>query len=128
MIEIFKFSGSIDVFEIHDNVEPCPRRKNPRPAPFARHALNYGLDGAVLADLAWAGKIDADQKRLTVLDPSPAGGSLLPWIPLIPAEKNVFSVANWLFALAERRKEIEHPALDRLMVRGTASSQASLAN
>jgi hypothetical protein len=82
-------------------------------------ALNYGLAGAVLADLAWAGKIDTDQERLTVLDPSPTGDSLLdPWLELIAAEKNVHSVSHWLFALAERRKEIEQPALDRLMARG----------
>ena len=87
--------------------------------PLPVTALGYGLAGAVLADLAVAGKIDTDAKQLTVLDSSPTGDSLLdPWLALIAAEKNVHSVAHWLFALAERRKEIEQPALDRLMARG----------
>lgn len=82
-------------------------------------ALNYGLAGAVLADLAAAGKIDTDPERLTVLDPSPTGDPLLdPWLALIAGETKVHPVAWWLFTLAERRQEIEQPALDRLMARG----------
>ncbi|MFZ4483170.1 MAG: GOLPH3/VPS74 family protein [Chthoniobacterales bacterium] len=82
-------------------------------------ALGYGLAGAVLADLAWAGKIDTDQERLTVLDPSPTGDSLLdPWLVLIAAEKSAHSVAHWLSVLADRQREIEQPALDRLISRG----------
>lgn len=82
-------------------------------------ALNYGLAGAVLADLALAGKIDTDPERLTVLDPSPTGDPLLdPWLALIAGETKVHPVAWWLFTLAERRTEIEQPALDRLMARG----------
>ena len=82
-------------------------------------ALSYGLAGAVLADLAVAGKIDTDPERLTVLDPSPTGDPLLdPWLALITAEKKPRSVAHWLSVLADRQKEIEQPALDRLMARG----------
>jgi len=81
-------------------------------------ALSYGLAGAVLADLAVAGKIDTDPERLNVLDPSPTGDPLLdPWLALITAEKNPRSVAHWLSVLADRRAEIEQPALDRLMAR-----------
>jgi hypothetical protein len=87
-------------------------------------ALNYGLAGAVLADLAWAGKIDTDQERLTILDPSPTGDPLLdPWLALIASEKNVHSVAHWLSVLADRQKEIEQPALDRLIDRGILKRQ-----
>ena len=87
-------------------------------------ALNYGLAGAVLADLAWAGKIDTDQERLTILDPSPTGDPLLdPWLALIAAEKNVRSVAHWLSVLADSQKEIEQPALDRLIDRGILKRQ-----
>jgi hypothetical protein len=82
-------------------------------------ALNYALAGAVLADLALAGKIDTDTERLTVLDPSPTGDPLLdPWLALIAGEPKVHPVAWWLFTLAERRTEIEQPALDRLVARG----------
>ena len=82
-------------------------------------ALSYGLAGAVLADLAVAGKIDTDPERLTVLDPSPTGDPLLdPWLALITAGTTTHSVAYWLSLLSDRRKEIEQPALDRLMARG----------
>ncbi len=82
-------------------------------------ALGYGLAGAVLADLAVAGKIDTDPERVTVLDPSPTGDPLLdPWLALISAETNARSVAYWLSVLSDRRTEIEQPALDRLMTRG----------
>jgi len=82
-------------------------------------ALGYGLAGAVLADLAVAGKIDTDPERLTVLDPSPTGDPLLdPWLALITAETTPHSVTYWLSVLSDRRKEIEQPALDRLMTRG----------
>ena len=82
-------------------------------------ALSYGLAGAVLADLAVAGKIDTDPERVTVLDPSPTGDPLLdPWLTLISAETTPRSVAYWLSVLSDRQKEIEQPALDRLMTRG----------
>ena len=82
-------------------------------------ALGYGLAGAVLADLAVAGKIDTDPERVTVLDPSPTGDPLLdPWLALISAETTARSVAYWLSVLSDRQKEIEQPALDRLMTRG----------
>ena len=87
-------------------------------------ALSYGLAGAVLADLAVAGKIDTDAERLTVLDPSPTGDPLLdPWLALIAAETTVRPVAYWLSVLADRRAEIEQPALDRLMARGILKRQ-----
>jgi len=82
-------------------------------------ALSYGLAGAVLADLAVAGKVDTDDKKLTVLDPTPTGDPLLdPWLALIAAEKVSHPVAHWLSVLADRQKEIEQPALDRLLSRG----------
>jgi len=87
-------------------------------------ALSYGLAGAVLADLAVAGKIDTDSERLTVLDSSPTGDPLLdPWLALIAAETKVRSVAYWLSVLSDRRKEIEQPALDRLLARGILRRQ-----
>ncbi len=87
-------------------------------------ALSYGLAGAVLADLAVAGKIDTDAARLTILDPSPTGDPLLdPWLALIAAENKVHSVAYWLSVLSDRRAEIESPALDRLLARGILRRQ-----
>ena len=92
--------------------------------PLPVTALGYGLAGAVLADLAMAGKIDTDAQQLTVLDPSPTGDPLLdPWLALITAETNPRSVAYWLSVLADRRQEIEQPALDRLIARGILKRQ-----
>lgn len=82
-------------------------------------ALAYGLAGAVLADLAVAGKIDTDDKKLVLLDATPTGDPLLdPWLAVIAAEKTAHPVAHWLSVLADRQQEIEQPALDRLMARG----------
>lgn len=94
------------------------------PLPLPATALSYGLAGAVLADLAMAGKIDTDEHALTVLDASPVGGSLLdPWLALISAENTPRPVAYWLSILASRRPEIEQPALDRLVTRGILRRQ-----
>lgn len=92
--------------------------------PLPVTALGYGLAGAVLADLAVAGKIDTDAKQLTVLDPSPTGDPLLdPWLELIAADKTVHPVAYWLQVLFDRAREIEQPALDRLIERGILKRQ-----
>jgi len=92
--------------------------------PLPVTALGYGLAGAVLADLAVAGKIDTDAKQLTVLDTSPTGDPLLdPWLELIAADKTVHPVAYWLQVLFDRAREIEQPALDRLIERGILKRQ-----
>ncbi|MFZ9932008.1 MAG: GOLPH3/VPS74 family protein [Chthoniobacterales bacterium] len=89
------------------------------PLPLPVTALAYGLGGAVLADLAVAGKIDTDEKKLIVLDTAPTGDALLdPWLALIAAETTPHPVAHWLSVLADRQQEIEQPALDRLIARG----------
>jgi len=94
------------------------------PLPLPVTALAYGLAGAVLADLAVAGKIDTDEKKLVVLDASPTGDPLLdPWLALIAAEKSTHPVAHWLSVLADRQQEIEQPALERLIDRGILKRQ-----
>ena len=92
--------------------------------PLPVTALGYGLAGAVLADLAVAGKIDTDAKQLTVLSRSPTGDPLLdPWLELIAADKTVHPVAYWLQVLFDRAREIEQPALDSLIERGILKRQ-----
>lgn len=94
------------------------------PLPLPVTALAYGLAGAVLADLAVAGKIDTDEKKLVVLDAAPTGDALLdPWLALIASDTNVHPVAHWLSVLADRQAEIEQPALDRLIARGILRRQ-----
>jgi hypothetical protein len=92
--------------------------------PLPVTALSYGLAGAVLADLAVAGKIDTDEKKLVVLDATPTGDPLLdPWLALIAADKTAYPVAHWLSVLADRQREIEQPALERLIDRGILKRQ-----
>lgn len=87
-------------------------------------ALAYGLAGAVLADLAVAGKIDTDESKLVVLDATPTGDPVLdPWLALIAADKTAHPVAHWLSVLADRKDEVEQPALDRLISRGILQRQ-----
>lgn len=98
--------------------------KTGAPLPLPVTALGYGLAGAVLADLAVAGKIDTDTKKLIVLDPTPTGDPLLdPWLAMIVAEKTIHPVAHWLAVLSDRQGEIEQPALDRLIQRGILQRQ-----
>ena len=92
--------------------------------PLPVTALSYGLAGAVLADLAVAGKIDTDEKKLVVLDATPTSDPLLdPWLALIAADKTAYPVAHWLSVLADRQREIEQPALERLIDRGILKRQ-----
>lgn len=98
--------------------------KTGAPLPLPVTALSYGLAGAVLADLAVAGKIDTDDKKLVVLDTTPTGDPLLDtWLALIAEEKHSRPVAHWLSVLADRQQEIEQPALERLIARGILQRQ-----
>jgi len=98
--------------------------KTGAPLPLPVTALSYGLAGAVLADLAIAGKVDTDDKKLTVLNAEPTGDPLLdPWLAIIAAEKISHPVAHWLSVLADRQQEIEQPALERLIARGILQRQ-----
>lgn len=98
--------------------------KTGAPLPLPATALSYGLAGAVLADLAVAGKIDTDEKRLIVLDANPTGDLLLdPWLAVLAGEKESHPVVHWLSVLADRQHEIEEPALERLIDRGILKRQ-----
>lgn len=94
------------------------------PLPLPVTALGHGLAGAVIADLAMAGKVDTDAKQLTVLDSSPTGDPLLdPWLAIIAADPQPRPVTHWLALLSDRQKEIETPALERLIARGILKRQ-----
>ncbi len=94
------------------------------PLPLPVTALSHGLAGAVIADLALAGKVDTDAQELTVLDPTPTGDPLLdPWLSLIAADPQPRPVTHWLALLSDRQKEIENPALERLIARGILQRQ-----
>ena len=88
-----------------------------RPMPVM--AFNYALAGAVLADLAVAGRIDTDPQQLVLLSAAPTGDALLdPALAAIAAEKESKPVGYWLSVLSSWRHELETAALDRLVAQG----------
>jgi Golgi phosphoprotein 3 len=94
------------------------------PLPLPVTALGHGLAGAVIADLAVAGKVDTDAQQLTVLDRTPTGDLLLdPWLSLIATDPQPHPVTHWLTMLSDRQQEIEKPALERLIARGILRRQ-----
>lgn len=81
--------------------------------------FNYALAGAVIADLALAGRIDTDLQQLTVLRAEPTGDLLLDnALATIAASPQPKSVSHWLGALSGQRAEMEDEALKRLVARG----------
>ncbi len=66
--------------------------------------LQIGLAGALLADLALHGKISLANKRLTVIDPSPTGETLLDEaLRRLAAEKKPRKASAWVEKLADKK-------------------------
>ncbi|MDF3058075.1 MAG: phosphoprotein [Rariglobus sp.] len=81
--------------------------------------FNYALAGAVIADLALAGRIDTDLEQLTVLRPDATGDALLDnALVTIATSPQPKSVSHWLGVLSGQRAEMEDEALKRLVARG----------
>lgn len=81
--------------------------------------FNYALAGAVLADLALAGRIDTDLQQLTVLSKEPTGDALLdPTLAVIVASPTPQTVSHWLGVFSSQRGELEREGLARLVSRG----------
>ena len=82
-------------------------------------AFNFLLAGAVLSDLALAGRIDTDPEKLTVINAAATGDPLLDAplgkIAAGPASK---PATHWLSVLADDARDIEKAAIDRLVQRG----------
>src|SRR5688500_2923667 len=74
--------------------------------------FNYALAGAVIADLALAGRIDTDLEQLTVLRPDATGDALLDnALVTIATSPQPKSVSHWLGVLSGQRAEMEDEAL-----------------
>jgi hypothetical protein len=82
--------------------------------------LDNGLGGAVLLDLALAGRVDVVDRRVAVLDPAPTGDPLLDEaLALIAAEKGR-RPGHWVTKLAKRTRPL---VLARLVDQGVLTVQ-----
>ena len=78
--------------------------------------LGFALAGALLMDLAIAGRIDTDLTELVVVDPAPLGDDLLdPVLTAVAAETTVRGAEFWVRRLAANAEDIENTALARLL-------------
>lgn len=77
--------------------------------------LEYGLGGALLAELAVLGKVALTDKKVTVVDPSPTGDELLDGALAKIADSPPRKPQRWVDML---RKGAKDAALQRLVDRG----------
>lgn len=88
-----------------------------RPMPVM--GLEYSLAGALLADLALAGRLDSDPRQVIVLSREPTGDALLDEpLAALAASAAPLPVAHWLQALAGDSRSLESAARTRLVARG----------
>ena len=90
-----------------------------RIAPIGSYALNLTLAGAVLMDLALRARIDADQDKVTVIDPSPTGEEILdPTLAELAAAPESHDARYWVEEISSGGEAIKEKALDHLVRRG----------
>lgn len=81
--------------------------------------FNYGLAGALIADLALAGRVDTDLQQLTVIRNEPTGDPLLDEaLATLAASPKPQTVSHWLGVFSSRRAELEDAGLARLVSKG----------
>ena len=81
--------------------------------------FSCAMAGAVIADLALAGRIDTDLESLYVIDPSPTGDSLLdPTLKAIADSQDTLTAQFWIERNTARCDEIVSVAFERLVERG----------
>lgn len=86
----------------------------------ASTGLDFGLRGALLAELALAGRLEhGEKKRLVVKDASPAGDPLLDAVMARMTEpKRPKDARGWVGELSFKPRGIRDQLLDRLVERG----------
>ncbi len=81
--------------------------------------INYALAGAVLADLALKGRIEADPDKLFVLDAKPTGDAVQDAVlERISEADEVQDTAYWVAEIGQRGEEVREHLLSRLVDRG----------
>ncbi len=79
----------------------------------------YALAGAIVADLALAGRVDTDLDCLTVIDSQPTGNALLdPWLQQMALTPKKLPVSGWLDRLVEESDHSREAALGQLVQKG----------
>ena len=93
--------------------------------PIPEHTLESVLTGAVLMDLAFAGRIDTDLESLIVTDRAPTGNPLLDRVLAAIAERSdVTDARHWVGLLSDDTAGIGDHALGSLAVRGILATRS----
>jgi len=91
------------------------------------YAFRYALSGAVLMDLAFKGKIDADTESLFVVDTSPTGDDVLDMVfESIKDEEESHNCSYWIEYLGRDALNIQAMALQRLCEAGILKQEEKL--
>ena len=82
--------------------------------------LRYGLAGAMLADLALAGRISlADGKRVVVVDPAPTGDDLLDEaLQVIQTADRSKKISYWINTLSNSPRKLIKRLAEKLVAQG----------
>ncbi|MGQ9365288.1 anti-sigma factor antagonist [Azospirillum sp. ST 5-10] len=91
--------------------------------PMARSVYDQIAAGAVLMELALAGRIDCDLERMSVVDPRPTGEPLLDGVLARLAGQGAHAPADWINDVAEQGNALRAAALARLVERGIVKKQ-----
>ncbi len=107
---MLRFAEEIVLLLLHDD--------DGRFANVPNWSVRYAIAGAVLMDLAMEDRIDTDLERLSVIDATPVGDSLLdPTLAAIAAaEPN--DIRYWVDQVAAHADDIREEALSRLVSQG----------
>lgn len=82
-------------------------------------SFKYALAGAVLMDLAIEGRIDTDENRLFVTDPTPLQDDLLdPTLARVVESTETYDTRHWVEQTSAQAIEIRERSLARLVERG----------
>jgi hypothetical protein len=88
----------------------------------SQYSLDLGLSGAVLLDLAMAGKFDVRDKKLVVSDATPVGDTVLDKaLATVATEKKARSPQDWVQRLAG--SELREQVLDGLIDAGVLTRE-----
>jgi golgi phosphoprotein 3 len=88
----------------------------------AQDALNYGLAGAILADLALHGKIQLDERRLVIIESAPTGQPMLDDALVLLAEaKHPRKAAHWIEKLSSMK--LQKRVISLLLEKGVLCEQ-----
>ena len=93
--------------------------------PTRTSAVEYVLAGAVLLDLAFAGRIDTDERQLLLIDSAPTGNAMLDRVlERIANSRGTRDARAWIEKITgEDTEEIRSQALASLVARGVLEAR-----